>query len=142
MSGAADGTATVAPPGAAASHASGDPGLLRTAAYGLFAMPLAMAALPLYVHLPKFYGGTLGVDLALLGAVLLVLRLADGLVDPLLGVWSDRLPSRRAAVALSAPILAVGMIALFMPVPRGGTALLVVARRARWRSSTPRIRWR
>ena len=36
---------------------AGGPGLLRTAAYGLFAMPLAMAALPLYVHLPKFYGG-------------------------------------------------------------------------------------
>jgi Na+/melibiose symporter-like transporter len=99
--------------------------LLRTAAYGLFAMPLAMAALPLYVHLPKFYGGTLGVDLALLGAVLLVLRLADGLIDPLLGVWSDRLPSRRVAVALSAPFLAGGMIALFMPLPRSETALLV-----------------
>jgi Na+/melibiose symporter-like transporter len=125
MSSAADGTAAAAPPGAAGSSKGHDPGLLRTAAYGLFAMPLAMAALPLYVHLPKFYGGTLGVDLALLGTVLLVLRLADGLVDPLLGVWSDRLPSRRAAVALSAPILAVGMIALFLPVPRSGIALLV-----------------
>jgi Na+/melibiose symporter-like transporter len=94
---------------------AGGPGLLRTAAYGLFAMPLAMAALPLYVHLPKFYGGTLGVDLAVLGAVLLVLRLLDGLVDPLLGVWSDRLRSRRVAIALSAPVLAAGMVALFMP---------------------------
>jgi Na+/melibiose symporter-like transporter len=126
VSGIADGTAAaVAPPGASGSREGDDPGLLRTAAYGLFAMPLAMAALPLYVHLPKFYGGTLGVDLALLGAVLLVLRLADGLVDPLLGVWSDRLPSRRAAVALSAPVLAAGMIALFMPLPHGGIALLV-----------------
>ena len=120
-----DGTAAAAPHAlAAAARRDREPDLLRTAAYGLFAMPLAMAALPLYVHLPKFYGGTLGVDLALLGAVLLVLRLADGLVDPLLGVWSDRLPSRRAAVALSAPILAGGMIALFMPLPRGETALL------------------
>jgi hypothetical protein len=29
-------------------------------AYGVFGMPLAMAALPLYVHLPKFYGDHLG----------------------------------------------------------------------------------
>jgi Na+/melibiose symporter-like transporter len=98
---------------------------LQTAAYGLFAMPLAMAALPLYVQLPKFYGATLGVDLALLGALLLVLRLADGVIDPLLGAWSDRLPSRRVAVAASAPILGAGMIALFMPLPRSEAGLLV-----------------
>ncbi len=90
-------------------------GFAATAAYGLYAMPLAMAALPLYVHLPQFYGATLGVDLALLGAVLLVLRLADALVDPLLGAWSDRLPSRRVAIAVSAPVLALGMLALFSP---------------------------
>ena len=57
-----------------------------------------MAALPLYVHLPKFYGGTLGVDLALLGAVLLVLRLADGLARPAARrVERPRCRSRRAA---------------------------------------------
>jgi GPH family glycoside/pentoside/hexuronide:cation symporter len=121
----ADATAPPMPaPAASGSLRDSGPGLLGTAAYGLFAMPLAMAALPLYVHLPKFYGGTLGVDLALLGAVLLVLRLTDGLVDPLLGVWSDRLPSRRVAVALAAPVLAGGMIALFMPLPGSETALL------------------
>lgn len=59
-------------------------------AYGVFGMPLAMAALPSYVHVPKFYGDHLGVDLALLGGVLLALRLADGAIDPLLGVLSDR----------------------------------------------------
>ena len=59
-------------------------------------MPLAMAALPLYVHLPKFYGGTLGVDLTLLGVLLLVLRLADGVLDPLLGVVErPRAPAAR-----------------------------------------------
>ncbi|HSN46489.1 MAG TPA: MFS transporter [Casimicrobiaceae bacterium] len=115
MNGAAQGTAGPMRRSATEPQLAGGPGLLRTAAYGLFAMPLAMAALPLYVHLPKFYGGTLGVDLAVLGVVLLVLRLLDGLVDPLLGVWSDRLRSRRVAIALSAPVLAAGMVALFMP---------------------------
>ena len=69
------------------------------AAYGLFGMPLAMAALPLYVHLPKFYGDHLGVDLAVLGSVLLILRLADGVVDPLLGVLSDRGGARKRWLA-------------------------------------------
>ncbi len=94
------------------------------AAYGLLGMPLAMAALPLYVHLPKFYGGHLGVSLTALGVVLLLLRLVDGLIDPLLGVWSDRAASRKRLIALSIPVLALGMIALFAPPVGSETALL------------------
>ena len=94
------------------------------AAYGLFGMPLAMAALPLYVHLPKFYGDHLGVDLAVLGSVLLVLRLADGFVDPLLGVLSDRGGARKRWLLLAAPLLALGMIALFTPLPRAEAPLI------------------
>jgi glycoside/pentoside/hexuronide:cation symporter, GPH family len=94
-------------------------------AYGLFGMPLAMAALPLYVHLPKFYGDHLGVNLALLGALLLALRLADGVIDPLLGVLSDRSGARKRWLALAAPLLAIGMIALFQPIPRAEGPLVI-----------------
>jgi Na+/melibiose symporter-like transporter len=113
--------AALAPPPIAAA-----PPLRFTAlaAYGLLGMPLAMAALPLYVHLPKFYGGHLGVSLTALGVLLLLLRLADGLVDPLLGAWSDRAPSRKRLIALSIPVLALGMIGLFAPPVQGEAALL------------------
>jgi Na+/melibiose symporter-like transporter len=94
------------------------------AGYGVFGMPLAMAALPLYVHLPRFYGEHLGVGLAALGFLLLLLRVADGLVDPLLGAWSDRGPSRRTLIALAAPVLALGMVALFSPQVAGEGPLL------------------
>jgi glycoside/pentoside/hexuronide:cation symporter, GPH family len=94
-------------------------------AYGLFGMPLAMAALPLYVHLPKFYGDHLGVPLATLGLLLLLLRLADGVLDPLLGAWSDRARSRKRLIALAVPLLALGMAALFAPQVTGHAALLV-----------------
>jgi Na+/melibiose symporter-like transporter len=94
-------------------------------AYGLFGMPLAMAALPLYVHLPKFYGDHLGVNLALLGGVLLALRLADGIIDPFLGVLSDRGGARKRWLALAAPLLALGMVALFLPIPREELPLVI-----------------
>jgi len=94
-------------------------------AYGLFGMPLAMAALPLYVHLPKFYGDHLGVNLALLGGVLLALRLADGVIDPFLGVLSDRGGARKRWIALAAPLLALGMVALFLPIPRAEMPLVI-----------------
>ncbi|MGB8436862.1 MAG: MFS transporter, partial [Burkholderiales bacterium] len=87
----------------------------QLAAYGLLGMPLAMAALPLYVHLPKFYGDDLGMPLALLGAILLVTRLGDAVIDPLLGYLSDRAGNRSWFVVASLPLLGAGMIALFHP---------------------------
>lgn len=93
-------------------------------AYGAFAIPLAMGALPLYVHLPRFYGETFGIDLAVLGMLLLALRAADAVLDPLLGALSDRARSRKRLIAWSAPALAFGMIALFSPQVRGEGALL------------------
>ena len=71
-------------------------------AYGLMAMPLAFAALPLYVHVPRFYAERGGIALSLLGALLLGTRLLDALVDPWLGGWADRLPRRRMLATLPA----------------------------------------
>ena len=51
-------TAAVAPDGRLPAHAR--------LAYGLLGLPFAMAALPVYVHLPKFYSEHLGVPLATL----------------------------------------------------------------------------
>jgi len=87
----------------------------RLAAYGAFGLPLAMAALPLYVHLPKLYGGDLGMPLALVCAILLLTRLADAVSDPLLGWLADRWPRRDLFVAAALPPLALGMIALLHP---------------------------
>ena len=90
-------------------------GFWQLAAYGALGLPLAMAALPLYVHLPKFYGGVLGMDLALVGGILLATRLGDAVSDPVLGWLSDRTANRRLFVALALPLLGLGMIGLFHP---------------------------
>lgn len=78
-----------------------------------------MAALPIYVHVPKFYSD-LGLDLAAVGAILLIARLADALIDPLLGLWSDRARSsvfgRLGFIGIGVPLLAIGMWALFNPM--------------------------
>src|SRR5688572_7499296 len=63
------------------------------AAYAAAALPLAAAALPVYVHAPKFYSG-LGLDLALIGILLLAVRVLDAVSDPLLGLLADRVPQR------------------------------------------------
>ena len=66
-------------------------------AYGLLGLPLAFAALPLYVLLPNHYAREYGMPLATVGAVLLAARLLDAATDPLLGRWSDHLFSARPA---------------------------------------------
>jgi len=89
-------------------------------AYGALGFPLAFAALPLYVHVPRLYAESVGLPLALVGAVLLLTRFADALIDPLLGQWSDRLGNRRRLIAFALPLLAIGLAALLTPPTSGG----------------------
>jgi GPH family glycoside/pentoside/hexuronide:cation symporter len=84
-------------------------------AYGAFGLPLAMAALPVYVHVPRLYAEVSGMSLSLLGALLLAARLLDAGIDPLLGGWSDRTASRRRLIVVALPCLALGMLALLHP---------------------------
>jgi Na+/melibiose symporter-like transporter len=87
----------------------------QLAAYGVLGLPLAAAALPVYVHLPNLYGGVLGMNLALLGVVLLAARLADAFVDPLLGALADRMQRPRLLIALGVALLVAGLAAVFNP---------------------------
>jgi Na+/melibiose symporter-like transporter len=88
-------------------------------AYGALGLPLSMAALPVYVHAPKFYGDTLGVNLAAMGVILLLLRIVDAVQDPWLGHLSDRYAARPHGrlffIMLAMPMLALGFYALFNP---------------------------
>lgn len=92
--------------------------------YGLLGLPLAFVALPLYVHLPARYAGEFGVPLATVGALLLVTRLADALLDPWIGRGVDLLFRRSpraflGAAALACVVLATGFFLLFLPPVRG-----------------------
>jgi Na+/melibiose symporter-like transporter len=86
----------------------------RTLAYGMLGLPLAFAALPIYVHVPRFYAEVAGMELALLGAILLGTRLLDAGIDPWLGWLADRVP-RPTMVALSLLPFAAGFVALLNP---------------------------
>jgi Na+/melibiose symporter-like transporter len=88
-------------------------------AYGLLGAPLAMAALPVYIHTPKLYGDELGLGLALTGAILLASRALDTLQDPWLGRLADlmqRQPGGWAMLAgVASAILVFAYGALFNP---------------------------
>jgi GPH family glycoside/pentoside/hexuronide:cation symporter len=97
--------------------------------YGLLGFPLAFCALPLYVLMPNLYAREWGVPLAALGAVLLVARLFDAVVDPWLGRVVDRLFARSLGAvwvfgAAACAVLALGFCLLFLPQVQGANALL------------------
>ena len=90
--------------------------------YGLLGLPLAFAALPLYVLLPNHYARSYGLSLGALGALLLAVRLMDTFIDPSLGRLADRLLARSPTVllrwgALAAFLLCLGFVLLFFPPP-------------------------
>jgi Na+/melibiose symporter-like transporter len=86
--------------------------------YALPALPLAMLGLPLYIYLPTFYAADKGLGVAEVGMVLLVARLIDMLLDPVLGRLSDRFFKRETMMALGIGVLLFGFYFLTHPSPQ------------------------
>lgn len=95
-------------------------------AYGALGLPLAFAALPMYVHVPRYYAEVAGIPLTLLGLILLGARFIDAGIDPWLGWLADRLP-RRKLIALALLPFGFGFVALLTPPAIHAEAWLIVA---------------
>ncbi len=91
-------------------------GTFGYASYGLLGLPLAMAALPVYVQIPAYYSGQLGLALAITGWVLFLARLVDTVQDPLLGRLIDRLDNKMNIwLWAGALLLALSFLGLWLP---------------------------
>jgi len=79
------------------------------AAYGSIAAPLAILIVPLYNYLPSFYASEIGLSMSAIGLIFFASRLWDGILDPVIGILSDRTRSRWGA---RKPWIAVGAVVL------------------------------
>jgi glycoside/pentoside/hexuronide:cation symporter, GPH family len=97
---------------------SGEPAWPRLLAYGLPALPLALLTLPFYVIVPSYYANA-GVPIALVGQILLAIRLLDAFTDPLAGYLNDRTSTRfgrrRVWFAAGVPLTALAAWMVFDP---------------------------
>lgn len=85
--------------------------------YSLLAFPLAFLAMPIYIYLPNFYVNNFVISLQSVALVLLISRVFDAVLDPLLGIFSDKYPElKRKIIAFLAPILGISFIFLFHPL--------------------------
>lgn len=91
----------------------------RLFAYGFLTLPLAIAGLPIAFYVPPLYTQELGLDLAQVGAVLMLARITDVFTDPLVGFLSDRLPTRfgrrRPWILAGIPVMMLGTWMVFVP---------------------------
>lgn len=86
-------------------------------AYGLMAFPLSFIGLPLYIYLPDLYATQHGVGLAVVGMILMAIRLFDAIQDPLIGIWSDRFSRHRCWImAVSFAIFTISFFLLYHPM--------------------------
>jgi Na+/melibiose symporter-like transporter len=101
------------------------------AAFAAPCLPLAALGLPLVVYLPEYYVSELGLSLSVVGAAFLLVRLADIMLDPILGGIMDRTRTRigrfRPWLAAGAPVLMIAAYALFMAKPGVGPLYLWAA---------------
>lgn len=101
------------------------------AAYGQIALPLAIADLPLVVYLTTFYGGDIGIPLQTMAFVLLLARGLDVLIDPMIGILSDRsghwpLGRRKSWVLIGVPLKMIGIYFIFFATPGVGAGYMLV----------------
>lgn len=96
--------------------------------YGLLSWPLAMLGIPLYIYLPTYYHQR-GLELALVGSMLLLARVSDIFTDPLVGWLCDR-TGRRGRYGLMCMgwlLLLLGLWQLLLPNHVSALHLLVWA---------------
>lgn len=84
--------------------------------YGLPAGPLAMLGIPLYIYLPTYYY-QLGLELGVVGAMLLLARITDVFSDPLIGWLRDYSSSkgRYGLILVGWFLLLIGLWRLLLP---------------------------
>ena len=99
---------------------------LTLLAYGVLALPLCLAEIPIILYLPAFYAQELRLSAASVGVVFLLARLWDGMSDILVGWLSDRTRlrwgRRKPWVVAGAPFLMASTWFLCNP-PRGASLL-------------------
>ena len=116
---------TQAAPEAAAPAQTG-PSTFRLLRFASLVMPIAAVEAPLTTYVPPLYAAIFGFNLATIGAIFLLARLWDALIDPAIGILSDRTRTRwgrrKPWIVGGVAIFAVGALGTFLP-PKGSGAI-------------------
>jgi GPH family glycoside/pentoside/hexuronide:cation symporter len=113
-----------------ADRPNGALALTQVVTFSLANLPIAALGIAVFVYLPPYFAGHLGVGMAMVGSVWMGVRLLDIPIDVVLAVMMDqtRTPIGRYRfwMILGAPVLMLALYKLFM-APRGfGSPYLIL----------------
>ena len=98
--------------------------------FGLPEFAVYLAVIPVSLYLPLFYSRDLGLDITVIGLLLMVARISDVITDPLVGALSDRTRSRfgrrKPWMAAGVPLMMVAAYQLFAPSGEVGNGYLLI----------------
>ncbi|MEM6681394.1 MAG: MFS transporter [Pseudomonadota bacterium] len=99
-------------------------------AFSVISIPLSAVILPVFIYVPTFYAQDVGVSLSLIGILVFLARLWDGITDPTIGLLSDRVQTRfgrrKPWLAAGAVMTSLGSYFLFKPPTGAGGVHLTV----------------
>ena len=116
----------------AAVHQGDKPiGLARIIAFGSVQLPLGTIGLPIAIYLAPLYSGQLNLSLQMIGLALIFARLSDFIIDPVIGVLTDRwrptIGRRRVWLIFGTLAMMAGVYLLFRPAPGVGIVYFTLA---------------
>jgi glycoside/pentoside/hexuronide:cation symporter, GPH family len=83
--------------------------------YGILGIPIAFLGFPLYIYLPTFYVEYIGLNIGIVGLVLLIARVIDMILDPFIGRITDKYNNFNLILIFSFIIL-IGLYFLIKPI--------------------------
>ena len=98
----------------------------RVISYGIFAIPIAILGMPLYIYLPTFYVEYIGLNTAIVGITLFIARVLDMIADPFIGRACDKYFSKKNMILIACIFLLIGFYFLINPFENYPTLSLVL----------------
>ncbi|WP_028117184.1 MFS transporter [Ferrimonas senticii] len=98
----------------------------RLILFSLINLPLSMLMSPTAAILPNYYLEYSAVSAASLATVMLLMRLFDGVTDPLIGLLSDRLGKRKPLMIAGVLLLLASVYPLYQPPQDAGFSYLLL----------------
>ncbi|KAK0360914.1 hypothetical protein LTR94_025482, partial [Friedmanniomyces endolithicus] len=124
-------TATAAPSSAIAAPDAPRRSNAILAAFSGPCLPLAAFGVALPVTLPEFYATHVGIDMGMVAAVFMAVRLIDIVFDPFIGWGMDKTRTRlgryRPWMAVATPILMLAALMMFVTVQPGAGPVYLFA---------------
>lgn len=104
--------------------------LVRILAFSATSLPISAINISMSVYLPRHFASHVGLELALVGMAFFIVRMIDIPVDGLLGLFMDKTKTKwgryRVWTIVGAPILMLGVAAMFFAPASVGLAYLVM----------------